>query len=457
MRSTTQLVATINQHGIRVESPPPAVRRLLQFDGRKTLTPRDGRGTVISLQPNRQYMPIDGNAILLPTGAWRLLQFATSSLGHALSVRVASDVRLPWEQADADANSDDVVEYVASRSFSVLCYPTDSGCAEIAARIVNGLPAENIGLVTASIAQANRLRCELRKRGIEASDAGRGDKRGILVGVDGSFREPSWLGLVIVVNAGRQLGDRENRVYRHGWRAKRLALVDDRLRLTYTERARILMRYGFEWRQGLRDGSLARPIEVAVINANRRQQDTERLSGTELERRLIWLNSSRNRRIASWSQENLQLRPIVVVGSIEHAAELAALLPAWQILAGRELSWIGLSARHGTTIGNRASTVQTRPAIVTPAGLSHVAWQDVDVVVRADAATGLPNLPEAAFVATQRRLPLTIVDIDDSQMHPTLAKRVRDRRRAYQQAEWYPRGIDPVEARMAAYLRERMQ
>lgn len=459
---TKRIRATIDEHGLTLASPPRELRRLLQVGRHAVRTPRDGRGTVLVEEPEKLYVSHSDNSITLPRGAWRLVEHAAGKAGHMLIVTGSTEVRLPWQADDTSEHGErrptptNVAEYVASQSYGLLTYRDDQSPIDAIAQLAKTYPVKTIGVVPANEDEADRIRLALKHHQIKTCNPTSDAIHGVLVGVASRFRDPSWLDIAVAVDAGKQLGRRQDAVYRHGFRACQLAMVDERVRLNAAQRQKLLLHYGFEWQRALPGGKLARSIVVESFKVHCSPPVDCQALGAEFERAVVWRNTARNRQVAKCANRNSMRRAIVLVASVEHAAELAWQLQSWRILLGEPPNTSSLLPKQVHNLRQRAVQQHTGPVIVMPAGLALVNWQAVDVLLRADAGVELVELPEAAFYPTDRRLPLTVIDIDDSAMSPVLRQRCKQRWAAYRKAEWYCTGVDPVVARMDAFIREQI-
>jgi hypothetical protein len=122
----------------------------------------------------------------------------------------------------------------------------------------------------------------------------------------------------------------------------------------------------------------------------------------------------------------LPARVVVVVEGEEHADALKAKLPDWPVDA----------PAAGRLVGQ----------ILTFDGLRSRTLEDVDVIVRADAGTGLLPLGPFAVATPSYRVSrsLFVVDVIDDN-HPELRQAVNQRTKAYLDAGWRPATCDAVD------------
>lgn len=182
----------------------------------------------------------------------------------------------------------------------------------------------------------------------------------------------------------------------------------------------------------------------------------------------VWQHPLRNRRLArlarvladGTAQELRQELPAlstlavhqgrrrvgVLVESIEHAMILGRSLTGWPIITpAGSIHPAGLSPKEIDELEGRAEKEgDGRNAIVTFPGLAGAGR--FDVLLRADAGTGLPPLPEAHWrVRHTSNRRLVIVDANDRH-HPLLRQRTRQRRAAYAAAGIHVAGMEEMSA-----------
>jgi hypothetical protein len=145
---------------------------------------------------------------------------------------------------------------------------------------------------------------------------------------------------------------------------------------------------------------------------------------------------------------------VVLVEGLDHAAELARVLPGWPVVAGP-----GAASRRGPLgdalrRGHELNLLRVRRAVVTAEGGRRLGLARVDVLVRADGGVGLPPIPDSAFaVPATRERPLLLVDCADRH-HARLRVWSRRRQEAYRARGWAPAGVDPlVDAAVQFYSR----
>jgi len=178
----------------------------------------------------------------------------------------------------------------------------------------------------------------------------------------------------------------------------------------------------------------------------------------EVKRHHVWHDSLRNRLIAGLARALVHHddkamvnkypcvakdllpraggRVAILVENVEHAAQLLKRLAGWPIVAGTVSNpdKLGTKVKAALVAGNQASHQKCSDVIVTTSTFAKVG--SIDVLIRADAGTGLPPISSDFFVARDG-VPssLTIVDMNDRH-HPHLRRRSTWRRTAYLERGW---------------------
>src|SRR5690606_34161308 len=148
-RSRKRLLATIDEHGLTLAAPPPALRKLFQVRRRVARTPRDGSGTVLVAEPEKLYFARQDNGITLPRGAWRFLEHAAHRFGFDLSVIHNRDVRFARRPEHPSASDEmalptTVAEYLAQKTYGLLTYGSNWTLIDTIAEIVKSHPGQSI-------------------------------------------------------------------------------------------------------------------------------------------------------------------------------------------------------------------------------------------------------------------------------------------------------------------------
>lgn len=130
----------------------------------------------------------------------------------------------------------------------------------------------------------------------------------------------------------------------------------------------------------------------------------------------------------------------VLVENVEHAAKILNRLPGWPIVADPAALDHPLPAKVQTAIvaGHQQEHATTEDVIVTHAGMMSAGV--FDILIRADAGTGLPPISDAFYVAsdgTGQRL--LLIDVADKH-HPHLRQRSGWRKQASLERGWTVEG-----------------
>jgi hypothetical protein len=226
-------------------------------------------------------------------------------------------------------------------------------------------------------------------------------------------------------------------------------------------------------------GCQERPVQLLRYPIRGGMTLPVQLGGIQLQRRGIWHNAVRNRKLvqitnafAKGDQDKLvqilgeavgipanPVGVILLVQTVEHALELARRLPGWHVVAGSLVNEEGLTAEQIARLHPAPNPFRVGPlrAIATAAGLEQMHLYDVDVLVRADGGIGLPPLGPYHLVEGPVRpvRPMLVIDCHD-QHHPLLRRQSRARLQAYEEQGWPAPGIDPVQARVEQFLASRI-
>ena len=230
-----------------------------------------------------------------------------------------------------------------------------------------------------------------------------------------------------------------------------------------------------------RHGFVTRPVRTvwsAVEGGPRQQPGTSLL---KLNRQCVWYHPVRNRRIAqlaakisqrdtNWLRQRMPevsvaasatatCRVLVLAEAVEHALNLADLLPDWPVIVGEGVIEVGLDSKQRRLLAERrAMRVTSGPVIATPAGLARpgaLGLNTVDVLIWTGAGKQLPPVPAEMLVSCPAQARgLLVVDFNDRH-YPQLQRWSRLRRRACLDAGWIALGDNPVRARIDQFLARR--
>jgi hypothetical protein len=288
------------------------------------------------------------------------------------------------------------------------------------------------------------------------------DRRGLCVALDA---------VEVLSSFGRQVLDATES-------ARLLGLLPDDRRLAPRDADHIRCFFGFDEVQIPLHGHHLLPVDVVFERITGGQPLRSDLDTIELRRTAIWNNNSIwNRRIARLARslrdddrQGLQQFPqafqaaggrdtrrvAVLVGNVEHGLQLARKLPGWPLVAGAEVNMRGLSRSDRDLLGSITSTSDNHDhGIFTHAVAGQIDPHQIDVLIRADAGTGLPPLDERTLMVPNGiNHRLLLLDFDDRR-HRDLGRWTRRRRRAYRERGWYHPGADPVEERVTDFIATR--
>jgi hypothetical protein len=213
------------------------------------------------------------------------------------------------------------------------------------------------------------------------------------------------------------------------------------------------------------------PVDVASMAFEAKPRAGLDASPLEIKRQEIWTHPIRNRLLSQCAQrlrtgESPQGLPLnelapgpqrvaLLVESVEHAAELLKGLPQWPLIASDTANLNGLRKCHASRIKTARSLVPYGCVIVTHAAAVSVDFGKFDVLLRADAGTGLPaGLQQTSTDGQDQRRPLLLIDLADRH-HPVCRQWSRTRRDKYAQAGWYAPYADPMDERCKQFLASR--
>jgi hypothetical protein len=156
------------------------------------------------------------------------------------------------------------------------------------------------------------------------------------------------------------------------------------------------------------------------------------------------------------SQRRKMTRVAVLVENVEQALSLAEYLPGWPLNAGQKIDVKGLPRKARDLLKSRPkASANPNYGIFTLETASQLDPGQFDVLIRADAGTGLPGLDEAKLVIpSDSQHNLLLLDFEDRR-HDELRRWTEKRREAYRARGWYGVGVDPVEERVKLLLKSR--
>ncbi len=362
------------------------------------------------------------------------------------------------------------------------------GCksARFIEQVARAYPDATLIIATSRAAERDRIAAQLRKRGIELAKAytARPPARNNRIVVS------TWYGLahseietwqrtfLFVPNALDSLHTRaQDALLQSGARFRLFGFLPMGRMLAPRERDLLACVFGLDDLVIPEHGRLARP--VGVIWRPFRHPPLANASKSALDRKQVhfWNNPARNRLIRRAAQlffapqprdvqqpeipridsENSAARPVTLLTeSVEHAVELAALLPQLPIIVEQNCELSGLSPRQrrifeeGARLDNRI-----RHAIATINGLTAERLGVTEILIWAGAGKCPPMLPPGGLLDTlEHRRPLLVVDINDTGTN-RIRRTTVARQNAYEDRLWFnPRESDTVR-RIERFLAQR--
>jgi hypothetical protein len=273
--------------------------------------------------------------------------------------------------------------------------------------------------------------------------------------------------LVFALDAQEALGDRGLQCFSHACKARLFGFLAKDSTLSAYEGDMLRGLFGFRQMYVPRHNHHERRAEVTFYKVAGANLSRTQLDAAMLKREGIWTHELRNRRIARLAHqmtdgggiaEGQQPMPggvAVLVENVEHAVALARYLPSWPVITARTVCNRGLSLRQHGHLGVRGNP--SNGAIITSRALQSVELDDIGVLIRADAGTGLTPLMDSQLVVSNAHPlpPLLVIDFNDRH-HPELRRRTRCRRQGYAGRGWFAPGADPVEKRIEQFLAARV-
>lgn len=486
-------VVTVERHGRWLRVQPPCagvlgaletVCRVAEDDGghgyrvREQLEPLLHRGAVDS----------DAGLELI---VWRLLQKA----GYRVQRRwmAGKPRRLPAPDVSRvhplGPCDDQLFSFVRANHEGIIRYSRPRiNLAWLIAQLALALPEATIAVATASKDAAERLVRQLRKWLPDAGMATakycpQGFRRVIAAtffGLADPWVEVEKRDVVVVPDAREAISQRgRTALCPMDARFRLFGLLPAGCKLSPRERDRIVAIFGLKQIEIPRHGYHLRPIQTVMLPIEGGPHIPFDTGVLALKRQGIWTHPIRNRRIARlaeairkpdtcWLDQHAPAvgRAIqgeqcphvtVLVEGVEHALALAERLPGWPIATGPEVIADGLDRQQRRQLIERhVEWSDSGHCIATTTGLATVNVAALDVIIWAGGGQHLPPLPKEmlACKAAMQQQPLLLVDFRDRH-HPRLRRWSRQRMAAYAVAGWFPPGVDPLLARVDAFLAQR--
>jgi hypothetical protein len=383
-----------------------------------------------------------------------------------------------------------LLDLVAEHDRGLVHYNAD--CVQpalLAVQLAKAWPDRNITFLVNKRDDALVLARQLRAAGVDAfAFTGRNqicvEKRvavATYMGMAGNPIEPEKQDIAVALDAAHAVGKDHFYYMSFLHRARLYGLLAAHRHLSPVENDLVRCLFGFEEVQIPRHGYQVRPVGIHWAAGKGRRLRYGPANDLELKRYGVWYQEGRNRYVArlarafaagnkgqlqtllpSFPQAAIPAGPcnvLVLVENLEHALKLMAKLPGWPLITGGLVNLDGLpSAQKAEVQDTLAAGAPPGPrcAIVTQAGLGHVKVQlgAVDVLLRADAGTGLPGLPAEALVQPVGECllpPLLVVDLEDRH-HGELRRRAERRHRAYVASGWTLAGFRPSHLRVKQFI-----
>jgi hypothetical protein len=280
--------------------------------------------------------------------------------------------------------------------------------------------------------------------------------------------------IVICLDALAALGQMAQFVIQYCPRARTYAFIRSEECPSPRDRDWLAALFGFERCTVRSVIDRVRPVEVTWQHVGGGPGLPRTLDHVRRKKDAIWGHPVRNRRVARAARLAAggdlpfqdgrgpnQAAPgiVVLVECLEHALNLARLLPGWGIFCGPNVVDAGLHRWQRQLLDERIARHEGAGQIVTSLAAQTMDFRFVDVVIRADGGRGLPSMatdrPESdrwnalSFYRPPTRL--LIVDFDDRH-HPLTFKWANARRRAYVANGWFAPGADHARERVRQFL-----
>jgi hypothetical protein len=288
----------------------------------------------------------------------------------------------------------------------------------------------------------------------------------------------SWLNTIIALDAVEATGKVAMECLSFALRARIYGLIAADAKPAPLECDHMRVLFGFAEASIPDHGCRVRPVQVVRYPIKGGMTLPRYLDAVDLKRQGIWHNAVRNRKIVKFALafhegrseelvrnlpkiktalDNAPIRGILVlVENLEHARELAQLLPGWALWTGENVHEEGLRPVQTNPLGTPPNPFGPARAIVTAERLRDVLLNEVDVLIRADGGVGVPPFGAGSLVEPdfENPRPLLLVDFNDKNL-PVLRKWSKARKHAYEEHSWLAPGQDPMQWRVEHFLETR--
>jgi hypothetical protein len=380
------------------------------------------------------------------------------------------------------------LQLLHTRSRALIRYGADCRVASFIHELALSFPHTTLAVAVSRSSDRDALSAELRKWNLDVTIAHASTAPAlpgrIVIGTTCCFAHPiieCWKRTFLIVpNALDVISDRAQDVLLQAdARFRLVGLLPIVKRLSPRERDRLAGTFGLDELVIPAHGYLGRRVCVhwRLFRNVRPPSSPERFS--DRKKREIWLYRDRNRVIAGIAlsaagqirsgsatpanavdrgDPTRNLAVTVLTEGLEHALELAAMIPQWPVLTGSDIEHHGLGNRQQPIlqkIKNRATADHQPNAISTFAGLTANRLLTTDILIWAGAGFGAPPLPDAGLRTTAfASHPLLIIDIADGPAR-WLRRMTEARRNAYADLAWFPPDVDRQDALIERFLDSR--
>jgi hypothetical protein len=491
-----------HEHGIRVAPADAAVRRALTTRARFRAAPPGGHGRSVPVPVLLGLLEHEGGQPVLytrPTLAPVVLR-SLATAGRPVEVRGIAPRQLPPPRLDrlAAINPPDLplLGLMQNHEYGLIRHSAGVDAARLIAQVWLAWPDLKVAVVVKRRDDAQRLTPALRRylAGVSTCTNSTAGVAGVAVATyaglgqtvayAGAAFEPfelGWLDIVIALDAQEATAGEAMLWMSGAARARLYGLMAADAKPAPLDRDHLAVLFGFEEVTIPSHGHHERPVRVAFITGGGGRPVQVDLEDVEVKRQDVWFHGRRNRLLARLGRQLRQgdrqqrgrefsdvaagvtfaneTNILLVVENVEHGLALADRLPGWPLLTGEGVARGGLTRHQRRKLRDGRAAPLTPPwcAIATFAALPDVPLGSTDVLVRADGGVGLPPVrPWQLAQPNGDDRPLLVVDVVDRH-HALLRRWSRRRRAAYAERGWFAAGVDPVRARVDAFLAARPQ
>ena len=498
MDSNTSIVTLHQEHQFLLVQPPcpDILEQLLSVEHVIASDPQ--QGGCLEAVPRELYevataTDSDGDTNTQGIITWAGLEPAVSLLlrKNGYGVQNASRV-VSLAEPDLDALQahgvvdKSVIDLVRHNDRGIVRYGNGVNLAWVIAQVALAYPDRSIVIATATVSEAKGMASALRHYfpndvGLIRSGRVPSDRKRIVVGnyeaLLGGCMDINRRGLLIALDAVEVLGKRGRDVIDEASSARLLGFLPYQTHLPPRDADHVRCFFGFHEAHVPCHGHQPLPVDV-IFQGFAHKHDMPIDSGSPVsQRKPVWQNPIRNRQVTRIARglhgNDIKIvrgikraypalsgrrtnRVGILACNLEHAVALARKLPGWRIATGLGVNTDGMNKANRDLLTKATKlTGNHLPTIFTIAAADQIDPQRIDVLIRADAGTGLPPInSEKLILANGMNRRLLLVDVDDK-CHHVLRRWTRKRRRAYRECGWYCPGADPLEQRVMDFLATR--